>query len=98
VVSLICSNDKALKESKKRKHTEFGVPSLGVDPERLAPQVSLDHALILQKPLLTKRFFTLRFKNIFERKEISYADLLCSHADNSKSAAPHRFFCSHFAL
>ena len=30
--------------------------------------------------------------------EISYADLLSSHADNSKSAASHRFFCSHFAL
>ena len=34
VISLICRNDKALKEWKKRKHTEFGVPSLGVDPER----------------------------------------------------------------
>ncbi len=31
VISLICSNDKALKEWKKRKHTEFGVPSLGVE-------------------------------------------------------------------
>ena len=31
VISLICSNDKALKEWKKRKHTEFGVPSLRVD-------------------------------------------------------------------
>jgi len=34
VVSLVCSNDKAFGESKKRKHTEFGVLSRGVDPER----------------------------------------------------------------
>jgi len=31
-LSLIFTNDKALKESKKRKHTEFGVLSRGVDP------------------------------------------------------------------
>lgn len=37
VISIICSNDKALKEWKKRKHTEFGVPSLGVDPEGFEP-------------------------------------------------------------
>jgi hypothetical protein len=30
-LSLIFTNDKALKESKKRKHTEFGVLSRGVD-------------------------------------------------------------------
>ena len=34
VISLICRNDKALKEWKKRKHTEFGVLFCGVDPER----------------------------------------------------------------
>ena len=34
VVSLICFSDKAFKESKKRKHTSFGVLSRGVEPER----------------------------------------------------------------
>ncbi len=31
VMSMICSNDKTLKGSKKRKHTEFGVLSCGVE-------------------------------------------------------------------
>jgi hypothetical protein len=34
VVSLVCSKDKASEGFKKRKHTEFGVLSHGVDPER----------------------------------------------------------------
>jgi len=37
VISLICSNDMALKEWKKRKHTEFVVLSRGVDPEGFEP-------------------------------------------------------------
>lgn len=34
VVSLVCSKDKGFEGFKKRKHTEFGVLSHGVDPER----------------------------------------------------------------
>ena len=34
VVSLVCSKDKASEGFKKRKHTEFGVLSPRVDPER----------------------------------------------------------------
>ena len=37
VVSLICSNDRAFRENKKRKQTKFGELSLGVEPEGFEP-------------------------------------------------------------
>jgi site-specific DNA recombinase len=37
VLQLLCSNDRAFRKSKKRKHTDFGVPSLGVESEGFEP-------------------------------------------------------------
>ena len=37
VLELICSNDKAFEGDKKRKHTNFGVLSLGVESEGIEP-------------------------------------------------------------
>jgi site-specific DNA recombinase len=37
VVQMICSNDKGFRDSKKRKHADFGVPSLRVESEGFEP-------------------------------------------------------------